>query len=183
MSTWRVVPDVPATTSTAMAQLLSAMVVLVAGAEAGGLAAVVGALVLVGATVVVDVVSDVVVVAMVVGVSASVLPPGGVVADVVDVVVEVRTTVVVLAGIVVAGGVIVVAGGVAVVASDVASPSPPHAAITRVPVMRSSAGVFIWRGLAEWCVGEQRTWCHCRRGLLQSLSRVPCGFMGNTYKM
>ena len=176
MSTWRVVPDVPATTSTAMAQLLSAMVVLVAGAEAGGLAAVVGALVLVGATVVVDVVSDVVVVAMVVGVSASVLPPGGVVADVVDVVVEVRTTVVVLAGI-------VVAGGVAVVASDVASPSPPHAAITRVPVMRSSAGVFIWRGLAEWCVGEQRTWCHCRRGLLQSLSRVPCGFTGNTYKI
>jgi len=150
--------------------------VLVVDPLAGGRTVVLATLVLTGATVVVDVVSDVVVVAMVVGVSASVLPPGGVVADVVDVVVEVRTTVVVLAGI-------VVAGGVAVVASDVASPSPPHAAITRVPVMRSSAGVFIWRGLAEWCVGEQRTWCHCRRGLLQSLSRVPCGFMGNTYKM
>lgn len=159
-----------------MAQLLSARVVLVVDPVAGGRAVVVVGLVLVEATVVVDVAGDVVVATMVVVVPASVLSSNGVVVDVVDVVVEVLAAVVVLAGI-------VVAGGVAVVASDVASPLPPHAAITRVPVMRSSAGVFMWRGLAEWCVGEQRTWCHCRRGLLQSLSRVPCGFTGNTYKI
>lgn len=118
---------------------------------------VVGAVVLVVSTVVVDVAGDVVVVTMVVVVPASVPSAVGVVVDGVDVVVVVRAAVVVLSRIVVAGGVVVVT-------PDVASSSPPHATITRVPAMRSSAGVFMWRGLVEWGVGGQETWCNCRRG-------------------
>lgn len=159
-----------------MAQLLSARVVLVVDPVAGGRAVVVVGLVLVEAAVVVDVAGDVVVATMVVVVPTSVLSMIGVVVDVVDVVVEVLAAVVVLAGIVVAGGVVVVA-------SDVAPPSPPHAAITRVPAMRSSAGVFMWRGPIERCIGEQGAWGHCRRGPRRSLSRAPVGFTRNTYKI
>jgi len=166
---------VPATTSTAMAQLLSAMVVLVVDPLAGGRTVVLATLVLTGATVVVDVAGDVVVVTIVTVVPASVLPSNDVVVDGVEVE-EARATAVVLAGIVVATGVVVAV-------PDVASSSPPHAAITRVPAMRSSAGVFMWRGLVERCVGGQRTWCHCRRGLLESPTFVHIDFTPKGYKI